>query len=243
MGGVVLSLSMACSLTSEPIGTEHGSMDGSGSGGGSASGSGESSSSADASATGNDTSGGVDQCLEFAEGESCDVPGAQCSYGDDCGSWVYECQGGTWVQVDGSGCGGTPIACEAGPVDGDDCDFALSPEPCDPDGDCMDVLECEGYIWVAHAVCTEQYCEQAAPLPDKPCDEPNRACTAENTCGSRNFLCAEGRWEFFGGDLCEVPLPCDQAPLPNDACAQEGEICESAFAGGATLTCVDGKWD
>lgn len=245
LGGVMVACVMACSLTSEPIGNEHGSMDGSGSGGGSATADGSSGSgtSMDSSTSGNDTSAGSDPCLEVAGGGSCETPGAQCSYGDDCGSWLYECEGGAWVQIDGSGCGGTPIACEEGPTDGDDCDFELSPEPCDPDGDCLDVLECEGYTWVAHALCTEQYCMQAAPLSDKPCDDPNRSCGVPTDCGTRNFVCTNDRWNFIGGGICTDPVACADAPVPNDACAQDGEVCDSAFPGGATLTCVDGKWD
>jgi len=176
----------------------------------------------------------------FNEGDPCRQPGARCSYGDDCGTWEYECQGGSWVQVDGTGCGGDPVACDDAPVPGDSCD--LEAPPCDRDGDCLDVLECEAYSWVAYDVCTTDYCAAAAPQSGKACDEPNRSCGVENECGSRLFNCVEGYWRFTGGDICEIPQPCSAGPVPNDACAVAGEVCELPNPNAARLTCRDNIW-
>lgn len=172
-------------------------------------------------------------------GGECSIPGQVCAYGDDCGSWTYECQSGAWVQIDGSGCGADPIACEDSPVDGDPCNFD---EPCDPDGDCMDVLECDSYNWKLYAVCSEQYCEAAAPQSGKPCDEPARSCSIETECGARSFFCAGTYWDFTGGDICEIPQPCTAGPVPNDACDMPGAVCVPPVEDLPTLECDGTTW-
>jgi hypothetical protein len=184
----------------------------------------------------------AEDCEDANEGAACSTPGEVCSNGDDCGSWTYECQSGTWVQIDGSGCGADPVACSETPVEGDGCGENWG-EVCDPDGDCLDVLECDSYEWRFHEVCTEVYCAEAAPEQAKACDDPGRFCEAEHVCGERTYRCFGDYWEFFAGALCEAPQPCSAVPVTNDACDTEGEVCEPPAEGFPTLVCVDGKWD
>ena len=105
-----------------------------------------------AATTSVDSGGEVDACLDGGPdvGAPCKA-GDGCTYGDDCGSWTYSCVDGVWAQTDGSGCGLPPVACGEA-AEGDGCD-SLG-EVCDEDEDCVDVLECEGFEWVAHAMCT-----------------------------------------------------------------------------------------
>ena len=177
----------------------------------------------------------VQDCEDANEDAPCSTPGEVCSNGDDCGSWTYECQSGTWVQIDGSGCGAEPIPCSASPVEGDGCGEAWN-EECDLDGDCLDVLQCRAYEWELREVC----CADLAPEQGQACDEPYRSCITEHACGPRTYTCEDDAWNFDSGSNCDTPQPCSAAPVPGDACDTPGEVCPG---GGLTLVCEAGVWE
>jgi hypothetical protein len=104
------------------------------------------------------------------------------------------------------------------------------------------VLECAAYTWIAHAVCSEEYCPAAAPVQGKPCDEDERACDVEHPCGMRTFTCLDGWWHFNGGAICSDPVPCDDVPVANDACAEAGDVCEPLVDDLPTLVCDGTTW-
>jgi hypothetical protein len=147
--------------------------------------------SAPTSATGADATGS-DPCFEVypSHGQACDTPGAECSYGDDCGSWDYVCEDGVWVTIDASTCGEVPIACEDGPSDGDPC---WGQEECDPDGDCRDVLQCESGIWTLRAVCSAEYCVGAEQ--GGVCDEIDRSCPYPCGPDAPVYRCTVDGWD------------------------------------------------
>jgi hypothetical protein len=178
----------------------------------------------------------VQDCEDANEGAACSTPGEVCSNGDDCGSWTYECQSGTWVQIDGSGCGAEPIPCSASPVEGDGCGEAWY-EECDLDGDCRDVLQCRAYEWELREVC----CAELAPEQGQACDEPFRSCITEHACGTRMYECQDDAWNFQSGSNCDTPQPCSAAPVPGDACDTHGDVCPGP-RGGITLVCEIGIW-
>ena len=173
------------------------------------------------------------------DGAACPREGAVCEWADDCGGETLECLDGLWVQTEATGCFADPVPCSASPSSGDACD---EDDPCDPDGDCRDVLECAGYTWVAREVCTEEYCRAAAPAAGKACDEEERGCWIDHRCGDRVFLCIEGWWHFVGGGICESPVPCVEVPVVNDACDAEGEVCEPLVDDLPALVCDGATW-
>ncbi|HKE18773.1 MAG TPA: hypothetical protein VKB80_28040, partial [Kofleriaceae bacterium] len=155
-------------------------------------------------------------------GAPCAREDAVCEWADDCGGETLECQGGVWIATEERGCAADPVPCTAAPGDLDACDHDST---CDPDGDCRDVLECASYTWRAYAVCSEEYCPAAAPVPGKACDSEERACDVEHPCGSRLFSCLDGWWHFIGGAICTDPVACADVPVENDACATPGDVC------------------
>ncbi len=134
-------------------------------------------------------------CASVNAGDPCTEPDAECTYGDDCGSWTYRCEGGQWVQIGGDTCGAPPVACEDGPQAGDNCD---PPVPaCDPDGDCQDVLECVGGVWEAYALCSEEFCA-GEQVEGEPCDEPGRSCPEPCIPDQPTFFCTTEGWQQLG---------------------------------------------
>lgn len=224
--------------SAEESGGATGSADGSGGGSASSGGSGGAGSSGGADSG---ESGEYDACEEYFEGGMCTVEGAVCDYADDCGGVSYTCQAGAWVQGDAWGCGIDAVPCSDNPAPGDSCD---TEDVCDPDGDCLDVLECEGFFWASHDVCSEVACEEAAPQHGGTCElEEGRVCQIDHACGSKIFTCHDGYWTFNGGANCTDPVACEDGPVPYDACANEGEVCEYADPDEAPVTCTDGIWD
>ncbi len=152
-------------------------------------------------------SGSVGVCEDgFVDvGSACSNEGEVCEYGDDCGSWVYSCVEGVWTQTDGTGCGATPIPC-AEAVDGDAC--GEPGDVCDPDADCLQVLECEGYVWRAYDVCTEMACADAQPVePGGTCELPQgQFCNGAAPCEGISYNCIDGAWAPFGSG---IPKGCD----------------------------------
>jgi hypothetical protein len=171
---------------------------------------------------------------------ACSREGAVCQWADDCGGQTLECQDGLWVTTDATGCFAEPIACAEGAAELDSCD---GDPPCDPDGDCRDVLECVGYTWLAYDVCSEEYCPAAAPQEGKACDSEERSCTDEHRCGNRTFQCVDGWWHFIGGAICTDPVACAEVPVENDACDTAGEVCEPLVEDLPTLACDGSTWD
>jgi hypothetical protein len=193
------------------------------------------------SATAAETTSPADPCDGFTGGGSCTLEGHQCTYGDDCGGSEYRCEDGQWVKIDGWGCEGDPVACADGPVDGDSCDFD---EPCDLDGDCLDVLECDAYTWRAYAVCSEVACAEPEPHHGAVCSlEEGRVCQIDHACGLKMFTCHEGYWTFNGSAICEEPVPCEEGPVPYEACETEDEVCEYADPDEPPVVCEDGVWE
>lgn len=153
-----------------------------------------------------DPSGGQDACFGGGPtiGDPCN-PGDSCEYGDDCGSSIYGCVDGVWAQTGGTGCGATPIPCEEA-VDGDAC--GQPGDVCDLDGDCLQVLECESFVWRSYEVCTQMACADAQPVEaGGTCDlPPGQFCNGAEPCEGISYNCIDGTWTAFGGgipDGCE----------------------------------------
>ena len=174
-----------------------------------------------------------DDCSGVVPGGPCPREDDFCGFADDCGSEGYSCEDGVWVAVE-TGCFGDPVPCSEAPQEFDSCD---QDPPCDPDGDCRDVLECSGYTWLAYDVCSEEYCPAAAPQQGKACDEEERSCFFDHPCGRRLFLCLDGWWHLTGGAICTDPVACADVPVANDACVAAGEVCEPLVDDLPTLVC------
>lgn len=189
------------------------------------------------------TTTGESACAGWGPPDPCRVEGAECEFGDFCGGGLYRCEGGEWVLLDGWGCLGEAVACEEDPQPGDDCD---STEPCDPDGDCLDVLECQNWVWEEFSMCVQQLCDAANPQHGFACGGEllGVQCSVETECGPRVFQCRdEGYWDFIGPSICDDPVGCDEGPVPNDACDQAGEVCEYPNPEEPPVSCDGTEWD
>lgn len=171
--------------------------------------------------------------------------GLECPFGDFCAYGYYACEEGSWRYHTTHGCGAEPVPCDERTEATMGCD---GDDTCDLDGDCLDVLECEGSNWVARDVCNEIACPEANPGEGLPCgDEQGWRCTIEIACGiEREFYCTgDGFWrDYTDGNqpVCEAPLDCDDGPLPGDACPFEMELCFFDDPDVDALTCTDGVW-
>lgn len=168
---------------------------------------------------------------------------ASCEFGDFCSSGLYECIDGSWAFRTTHGCGAEIVECEDGPEENNGCDTS---ETCDPDGDCLDVLECAGANWVAREVCNAIACPEANPVNGQPCDEPFWHCPLEHPCGvEREYQCtADGYWVVIReiNEVCSEPVTCVEGPIPGDACALDAEACSFEAPILNPLTCIDGTW-
>ncbi len=197
--------------------------------------------------TGEETGGEIPAC-EFPGlppvGQACTDEGS-CIFGDFCALGIYECIDGVWEYRITHGCGARPVACEDSPEDNNGCDPKEETEACDPDGDCLDVLECIGGNWVEREVCNAIACPEANPGFGLPCDEPYWICPMELPCGTdREFRCSpDGYWLVVEGFTpCPGPISCDQGPVPGDACPRQGETCVYQDPQWDTVECLDGVW-
>ena len=171
--------------------------------------------------------------------------GLECPFADFCAAGHYACEDGFWRFHTTHGCGAEPAPCDENTEATMGCE---GNETCDLDGDCLDVLECQGSNWVARDVCNEIACPEANPGEGLPCgDEQGWRCTIEIACGiEREFRCTgDGYWrDFTDGNqpVCEQPLDCDDGPLPGDACPFEMELCFFDDPDVDSLLCTDGVW-
>ena len=170
--------------------------------------------------------------------------GLECPFGDFCAYGYYACEDGSWRFHTTHGCGAEPAPCDENTEPTMGC---VGDETCDLDGDCLDVLECEGGNWVEREVCDEIACPSANPGEGLACDDQGWWCTVEVGCGvERLFVCTgEGYWRDPLGDqpVCEMPMSCDWGPLPGDACPIEMEICFFDDPDVPSLLCTDGIWE
>ena len=206
-------------------------------------------SSGDASDTTAGTTGEVSPCgdpWELHDGLPCEEEhvGLECPYGDFCAFGYFACEQGFWRFHTTHGCGAEPVPCDEDTEADMGCD---GDETCDLDGDCLDVLECQGSNWVEREVCSEIACPEANPGEGLPCgDDQGWRCSVEIACGvEREFVCTgDGYWRDSSGDqpTCEMPLDCDAGPLPGDACAFEMELCFFDDPDVDSLLCSEGVW-
>lgn len=231
----------------EGSGSSTGSTSGSSDPGGSTSGPSVTSGPDDTSTGGGESSTGGDQvpACRFplpVSGSPCeDEP--PCAYGDFCALGLYECTDGTWQFRTTHGCGAEVVECEDGPEAQNGCDTL---EACDPDGDCLDVLECDGSNWVEREVCNAIACPEANPVNGQPCDDTYWLCPLEHPCGVlREYRCGTNdHWYVIpeANEVCTEPAACLDGPIPGDACAVDAEVCTFEVPALDSLTCIDGIW-
>ncbi len=174
-----------------------------------------------------------------------------CVFGDFCAQGLYECIDETWTLRITHGCGAEVVECEDGPEALNGCD---TDEPCDPDGDCLDVLECEGENWVERAQCNSITCPQADPTHGQPCEDPDGRqppwggwrCTVDHECGvAREYQCLDsGYWVVNpeANETCVTPVACEDGPIVGDACETEAEVCTYPYDELDARACEAGIW-
>lgn len=183
-------------------------------------------------------------------GDPCEMEGLECVYGDFCAQGVYRCVGGAWDYTTTHGCGAEPVACADEPEHDNGC---VGVDTCDPDGDCLDVLECDGSNWVQRDVCNAIACPQASPGYGLPCDDPWWLCPMDSACDvARTFLCGtDGYWSVRPTGVmdgqryvepCQDPVPCVAGPFEGDACDSADEVCSYPDPELSPVTCTDGIW-
>ncbi|MBV1860609.1 MAG: hypothetical protein KUG77_19505 [Nannocystaceae bacterium] len=199
---------------------------------------------------GSETGGEPNVCGGFGppSGPCTDEP--PCPFGDFCAGGQYECIDGGWKLRITHGCGAEVVECEDGPEMLNGCD---TDETCDPGGDCLDVLECEGSNWVERAQCSSITCPAANPTHGQACVDPDVEaspfvgwhCTLDHSCGvQREYVCQSGYWAVDPdiNEACLSAVACEDGPILGDACETEAEVCGYESPVLDALTCESGLW-